>query len=70
MKTIKLLFTVIAFTVTFSLTYSQTTEENAKELEKQELILIQKLFSCQSIAYTVIGEQDYQTAKARRLDHI
>ena len=61
MKATRLLFTAIAIVLTFNLAYSQTADENTKELEKQELILIQKLYSCQSIAYTVIGEQDYQT---------
>lgn len=61
MKTIRPLFTVIALALTLNFAYSQTTNDKAKELEKQELILIQKLYSCQSMAYTVIGEQDYQT---------
>ncbi len=61
MKTIRPLFTALTLALTFNLAYSQTTDENAKELEKQELILIQKLFSFQSMAYTVIREQEYQT---------
>ena len=61
MKTIKPLILVLALMLTMNLSYAQTTDENAKEFEKQELILVQKLFSCQSMAYTVIGEQDYQT---------
>ena len=61
MKTVKPLITAITLFLTFSLAYSQTTEENAKEYEKQSMLLIQKLYSCQSMAYTVIGEKDYQT---------
>lgn len=61
MKTIRPLFTVVVLVLTFILAYSQTADENAKEFEKQSMMLIQKLYSCQSMAYTVIGEQDYQT---------
>ncbi len=61
MKTIRPLFTAVALVLTFNLAYSQTDDENAKEFEKQSMMLIQKLYSCQSMAYTVIGEQDYQT---------
>lgn len=61
MKTIRPLFTVVALLLTLSSAYSQTVDENAKEFEKQSMMLIQKLYSCQSMAYTVIGEQDYQT---------
>lgn len=61
MKTIKALFTAVALVLTFNLANSQTADENAKEFEKQSMMLIQKLYSCQSMAYTVIGEQDYQT---------
>lgn len=61
MKTVKPFITAIALFLTFSLAYSQTTEENAKEYEKQSMLLIQKLYSCQSMAYTVIGEKEYQT---------
>jgi Skp family chaperone for outer membrane proteins len=61
MKTIRPLFTAVALVLTFNFAYSQTADENAKEFEKQSTMLIQKLYSCQSMAYTVIGEQDYQT---------
>lgn len=61
MKTIRTLFTALALVLTFNLAYSQTADENAKEFEKQSMMLVQKLYSCQSMAYTVIGEQDYQT---------
>ena len=61
MKRIRPLFTAVALVLTFILAYSQTADENAKEFEKQSMMLIQKLYSCQSMAYTVIGEQDYQT---------
>lgn len=61
MKRIRPLFTAVALVLTFNLAYSQTADENAKEFEKQSMMLIQKLYSCQSMAYTVIGEQDYQT---------
>lgn len=60
MKTFRPLFTVVALVLTFNLAYSQTADENAQEFEKQSMMLIQKLYSCQSMAYTVIGEQDYQ----------
>ena len=61
MKTIRPLFIAVALLLTFSSAYSQTADENAKEFEKQSMMIIQKLYSCQSMAYTVIGEQDYQT---------
>lgn len=61
MRTVKPFITAIALFLTFSFAYSQTTEDNAKEFEKQSSLLIQKLYSCQSMAYTVIGEKDYQT---------
>ena len=61
MKRIRPLFTAVALVLTFILAYSQTADEDAKEFEKQSMMLIQKLYSCQSMAYTVIGEQDYQT---------
>lgn len=62
MKRIRPLFTAFALVLlTFNFAYSQTADENAKEFEKQSMMLIQKLYSCQSMAYTVIGEQDYQT---------
>lgn len=61
MKAIRTLFTALALVLTFNLAYSQTADENAKEFEKQSMMLVQKLYSCQSMAYTVIGEQDYQT---------
>ena len=61
MKSIRQLFTAVALLLTFSSAYSQTADENAKEFEKQSMMLIQKLYSCQSMAYTVIGEQDFQT---------
>ena len=61
MRTVKPFITAIALFLTFSFAYSQTTEDNAKEFEKQSSLLIQKLYSPQSMAYTVIGEKDYQT---------
>ena len=56
MKTIRPLFIAVALLLTFSSAYSQTADENAKEFEKQSMMIIQKLYSCQSMAYTVIGD--------------
>lgn len=61
MNTIRPLITALALVLTFNLAYGQTADENVKEFEKQSMMLIQKLYSCQSMAYTVTGEQDYQT---------
>jgi len=61
MKSIRPLITAVALLFSLSSAYSQSADENAKEFEKQSMMLIQKLYSSQSMAYTVIGEKDYQT---------
>ena len=57
----KNLLTALIFVMTANLSHGQATNVKSDELEKEKLKLIQKLLSCQSMAYTVIAEQEYQT---------
>lgn len=61
MNMIRSLLLAIALIMTLNLAHSQIANDNVKEFEKQSMLLIQKLYSCQSIAYSVIGEQDNKT---------
>jgi hypothetical protein len=61
MKAISSILIVFVLAMTLNLTYGQSADEKVKEYEKHSMMLIQKLYSCHSMAYTIMGEKDNQT---------
>lgn len=60
MKTIVSVLITLALAITLNSVSGQSTDEKTKEFEKQSMMLIQKLYSCQSMAHAIMSEQDHR----------